>query len=44
MEPLDPGDTGVVVSPGPSAYVIELPQGWAEENGIAVGTSFEFTE
>ena len=29
IEPLDPGDTGVVVSPGPSAYVIELPQGWA---------------
>lgn len=38
VEPLDPGDTRLVTSPGPSRYVIELPQGWAAENGIDVGS------
>lgn len=37
IEPLDPGDTRRVMSPGPSPYVLELPQGWAEEQGIEVG-------
>lgn len=41
IEPLDPGDTKHVTSPGPSAYVVELPQGWAAQNGIAVGDAFE---
>jgi uncharacterized membrane protein (UPF0127 family) len=40
IEPLDPGDERLVRSPGPSPYVIELPQGWAAENGIIVGSGF----
>lgn len=40
IEPLEPGDTRSVTSPSPSAYVIELPHGWADENGIAVGDRF----
>lgn len=42
IEPLDPGDTRLVSSPGPCRYVIELPQGWAEEQGIAVGDAFVY--
>lgn len=38
IEPLDPGDTRLVSSPGPSPYVIELPQGWAADNDIAIGS------
>ena len=41
IEPLNPGDARLASSPGPSAYVLELPQGWAEEQGIAVGSAFE---
>jgi uncharacterized membrane protein (UPF0127 family) len=44
IEPLAPGDTRLVTSPSPSAYVIELPQGWAEENGIGIGDPFEYAE
>lgn len=44
IEPLDPGDTRRVTSPSASAYVIELPQGWAAENGIKVGDAFTYTE
>ena len=44
IEPLDPGDTGLVVSPGPCRYVVELPQGWADENGVAVGDTFEYAD
>lgn len=40
IEPLDPGDMRLVSSPGPCRYVVELPQGWAEEQGIAVGDAF----
>lgn len=40
LEPLDPGDTRTVSSPGPSRYVVELPQGWAAEKGIVVGSIF----
>jgi hypothetical protein len=38
VEPLDPGDGLPVSSPGPCIYVIELPQGWAAEQGIGVGS------
>ncbi len=44
IEPLDPGDTGLVTSPGPCPYVIELPQGWAAAEGITVGGPFELAE
>jgi uncharacterized membrane protein (UPF0127 family) len=44
IEPLDPGDTRLVSSPGPSPYVIELPQGWAAANGVAVGSTLEVVE
>ena len=44
IEPLDPGDTRVVFSPSACAYVIELPQGWAEDSGIEVGDAFVYTE
>lgn len=44
IEPLDPGDTHVVLSPSPSAYVIELPQGWAAESDVEVGDAFVYTE
>lgn len=40
IEPLEPGDERLVRSPGPSSYVIELPQGWAAENGIVIGSAF----
>lgn len=43
IEPLDPGDARLVTSPSPSAYVIELPQGWADENGIGVGDTFTYS-
>jgi len=44
IEPLFPGDTRLATSPGPSAYVLELPQGWAEEQGVEVGSTFELTD
>ena len=44
IEPLDPGDTRLVSSPGPCRYVVELPQGWAGEQGIAVGDVFGYAE
>lgn len=44
IEPLDPGDTRFVTSPSASVYAIELPQGWAEENGIEVGDAFTYAE
>lgn len=44
IEPLDPDDTRLVSSPGPCPYVVELPQGWAEANGISVGGAFELAE
>lgn len=37
---LDPDDTRLAVSPGPCRYVLELPQGWAADNGIGVGSAF----
>jgi uncharacterized membrane protein (UPF0127 family) len=37
IEPLDPGDTRLVTSPGPCPYVVELSQGWAADQGIAIG-------
>jgi len=40
IEPLDPDETRTVSSPGPSRYVVELPQGWAAENGIVAGSIF----
>lgn len=43
-EPLDPGDMRLVSSPGPCRYVVELPQGWAEKKGIAVGDVFAYDE
>lgn len=39
--PLEPGGADVIGSPGPSPYVLELPQGWAEEHDIAVGSTLE---
>ncbi len=42
VEPLDPGDARLVSSPGTCRYVVELPQGWAEKQGIAVGDAFEY--
>lgn len=44
IEPLDPGDTRLVSSPGPSPYVLELPQGWAEEQAIDIGDVLEVEE
>lgn len=44
IEPLDPGDTRLVSSPGPCRYVVELPQGWAAREGIVVGSAFEVAE
>lgn len=41
VEPLDPGDTRHVTSPGPAPFVVELPQGWAEEQGVGVGSAFD---
>lgn len=38
IEPLDPGDTRLITSPVPAPYVLELPQGWAEEQGIESGS------
>ena len=43
IEPLNPGDTRLVASPGPSRYVLELPQGWSGNEGITVGSAFEVT-
>lgn len=40
IEPLDPGDTRLVSSPGPCGYVVELRQGWAAGQGIAIGDGF----
>lgn len=42
IKPLDPGEPRLVDSPGPSRYVLELPQGWAGEHGIAAGAAFEY--
>lgn len=44
IEPLDPGDTRLVTSPGPAPYVLELPQGWAAEQGIEVGSALELSD
>lgn len=44
VEPLDPGDAHVVTSPGPSPYVLELPQGWAAEQGLGPGAALEVEE
>lgn len=44
IEPLDPGDTRVVTSPGACRYVLELPQGWAHERGIAPGAELVVPE
>lgn len=44
IEPLDPGDTRLVTSPGPSRYVVELPQGWAAEHGVVVGVKLTLEE
>jgi hypothetical protein len=41
---LDPGDTELAQSPSPSPYVIELPQGWAEEQGVGVGSTLVMPE
>jgi uncharacterized membrane protein (UPF0127 family) len=40
VEPLSPGDARLVSSPGRSSDVLELPQGWAVERGIGVGSAF----
>ena len=40
IEPLDPGDMRLVSSPGPCGYVVELRQGWAAGQGIAIGDGF----
>lgn len=39
--PLEPGSTDLVTGPGASPYVVELPQGWAAEQGIGVGSELE---
>jgi len=43
VEPLDPGESRTVQSPGPSTYVLELPQEWAEANNIRPGAVFEYS-
>lgn len=40
IESLDPGDTRHVTGPAASAYVLELPQGWAEAEDIGIGSVF----
>ena len=40
IEPLNPGDDRLVTSPCACAYVLELPQGWAADQGIAIGSAF----
>lgn len=42
--PLNPGGTDIVASPSPSPYVLELPQGWAADHGIAVGAELSVPE
>ena len=42
--PLQVGDTRKIRSPGPSRYVIELPQGWAAAHGIGVGSAFTYDD
>jgi uncharacterized membrane protein (UPF0127 family) len=44
IEPLDPGDDRRVTSPGPTRYVLETPQGWAERIGITVGEPLVIVE
>lgn len=44
IAPMDPGDTRIVQSPDPSAYVLELPQGWAQDNGIVLGSRLTVAE
>jgi uncharacterized membrane protein (UPF0127 family) len=44
IEPLDPGDTRRVTSPGPAPYVLETAQGWAEAAGITVGDTLDVSE
>lgn len=44
IEPLDPGDNRIVRSPGPAPYALELPQGWAEERGIGIGSELQLDE
>lgn len=41
IEPLDPGDVDRrVTSPAAVDYVLEVPQGWCEINGVSVGSMF----
>jgi uncharacterized membrane protein (UPF0127 family) len=42
--PLYVGDTRKIQSPGPSRYVLELPQGWASAHDIAVGSEFTYDD
>lgn len=42
IEPLDPGESRLVQSPGPSRYVLELPQEWAEAHHVQPGAAFEY--
>ncbi len=42
VESLSPGDARRVQSPGPSRYAVELPAGWAEANGVGVGSEFVY--
>lgn len=42
IEPLDPGESRTVDSPGPSRYVLELPREWADAHSIQVGAAFEY--
>jgi uncharacterized membrane protein (UPF0127 family) len=44
IEPLDPGDTRRVTSPGPAPYVLETAQGWADEAGISIGDTLDVGE
>ena len=39
IESLDPGEERLVTSPGPCPYVVELPQGWAADEGIGIGAA-----
>ncbi|HEX9093505.1 MAG TPA: DUF192 domain-containing protein [Coriobacteriia bacterium] len=38
--PLDP-DHGTAASPGPVAWVLEVPQGWCARNGVRVGDTLK---
>lgn len=42
--PLSPGEKDRrITGPSPSRYVLEVPQGWCDDHGVAVGSPFAVT-